>query len=261
MTRQTLMVLIALFTAALLLALLLPMSPAAAQPGQRTPRPERTPPPEVTRPQPTLTGPQITRTPLPDYAATAQARATQTNLNPTAIRATALAAATRIADFDLTDEQIEALTLLLESVIIDLERTESGALVSVTISEAGFNAIVDALADQTEYSAEQISVDLIPGGMIITVEDAVMVAGQNRDLVVELAVSAVDGEVVIEVVSVSPGAQTAASNEVAALVGSALNAQTDAVTFVEVDAPISYSVAAVTIEDAQITLVIALTFE
>jgi len=192
-----------------------------AQPPPRETRPGGTaqpPPPQVTRPagtvQPrvTLTLPGIDPTAL---RTTAQAQSTQINatrqsiqmtatalnIDPTAVRATVQAIATRVAGIELTDEQIAALQALADISTVTYNAEDNTLTAVIEPSETQVNTLIDSIATYTGNDVEAISVDLVEGGIVITVEDA---AAQG-DLVVTTSVTTVDGELVVTVDSVMLG--------------------------------------------------------
>jgi hypothetical protein len=206
----------------------------------------------------------------PDYAATAGAIRTQTSADVTALQSTAdaraTAIATALADAGLSDTQAAILDALQGRAEVSYN-PETGALsLTLLVWEDEINALIDATVAGSGYSPEQVSADLVPGGVVLTIADAVQQGNRSLTLVVTASIAAVDGRLDVTVVSVTVGGvavpvdqysgmtdsvEAMASEQIFAALAAA-GVDLDDVD--EVDTSVDYSVDAVVIGEDSLTL-------
>lgn len=137
--------------------------------------------------------------------ATAQALATQAYVDLPAIQATAATIATAAVEYDwdeLAAEAMSALEDVLSTANVTYNPEDGSLLVTTVYSEAMINALLDASLVATGLNPEQVNVDLIPGGLILTVSG--YTAGQTvGTLVIQAAAGIADGALTYSIVAVT----------------------------------------------------------
>ena len=140
-----------------------------------------------------------------DMVATAEALATQAYVDLPAIQATAAYIATAAVAYDwdaLAAEAMTALEDVLSTANVTYNPADGSLLITTLYSEAAINALLDASLTATGLAPEQAALDLIPGGLILTVSG--YTAGQTvGTLVIQAAASITDGQLTYSIVAVT----------------------------------------------------------
>ncbi len=203
----------------LLASWLVTATPASAQPGRRTPMATG-----IGRPTLDTGGAQATLNAAATSAAgmtggieqTAQAILTQIPAQPSfpndMVAATGEFIATQaqgiavtplaIDTASLSPEQQQILNTFLQYGSVNYDPATQTATLSAELSETAINAILDQAVTTAGYNPNDVSADLVTGGAVVTLYNIdLQQNGQTGTLVVGLAISAVNGEIQVEIVS------------------------------------------------------------
>jgi hypothetical protein len=144
--------------------------------------------------------------------ATAQAFATQSAVNMVAVEATvsAIMAAAPLdwyADYDLAELQ-QIFTSWLATGSVSLVHQGDSLSATVTYTETGLNAVLDAALMMGVYPVSDVNVNLVPGGALVDLYGFTIQSGQTGMVSLYLTLTAVGGRVEIELESASFNGRT-----------------------------------------------------
>jgi len=261
--------------AGLLLTLIVGMTISSVQPVTAQ-RPQRTPPAggggAGSMPTVDLSGVQITLPASDDLMATANALAAGDDLMATAnamldsmgdvdmdtLMVTANAMLTAMPTFTggLSSDDLTEWLESLSASSLSFDPDTGAIVVTVTIDEAMVDTVIAAALTEAGMGAASVSVDFVDGLIVMSAEDVSLSSSLTGDLSMSVALTAVNGEIVVMLVEASLNGKPlppAALAELTALLEAGFNDSLQTPTGLD------YSVDAVVVTDEAVLFVVLLT--
>ncbi len=153
---------------------------------------------------------QFTLTPpaTGDYRATVEAFSTTVQLDSTAVRATLSAVQTQLYALTTampmtTEELLELIEVFVESGSVAYDPETGVVTITTSYSEAAIEQIVIIVLQSAGYDTTGLSVDLVPGAILITQSDVQLTEQYSGDLVITITLTVVDGAISADVTNVA----------------------------------------------------------